>query len=186
MFFKDKQQLIICILAVSLTAGFFLLRYLPVSKKRQVLEKERKIQRLILAQAASDDKKFTELNIKLEQLRKNVNNYERDIPADRDLGDFLQKIVDLMNAHNLKGQRIEPDKEKLISQADETELKAIPLDMQCKGSLGQLFEFYKSLQTLDRLIRIEEVSLKNSPTFTGQVNMQTKAIIYYRPKQEKG
>jgi hypothetical protein len=38
------------------------------------------------------------------------------------------------------------------------------------------------LQTLDRLIRIEQIKLSNDGKYKGQVSMETKAVIYYRAK----
>jgi hypothetical protein len=53
--------------------------------------------------------------------------------------------------------------------------------MQCKGRLTQIFEFYKQLQKLDRLVRIEQVKLVNDSSFEGEVSMETKLVIYYWP-----
>jgi len=65
-------------------------------------------------------------------------------------------------------------------------LNCIPVDMQCKGTLAQVFEFQKQMQKLDRLVRIEHIKLANDSDFTGEVSLQTKVVIYYRPKSERG
>ena len=62
----------------------------------------------------------------------------------------------------------------------------IPVSMRCKGRLRQLFNFYGRLQTLDRLVRIEQVKLSNDPGYGGQVSMETKAVIYYRAGMRQG
>jgi hypothetical protein len=107
--------------------------------------------------------------------------YERQVPRERALGVFLQEIAGLMNEHNLREQLVQPGKE-----IEAGELNCIPVDMQCKGRLEQIFEFYKSLQKLNRLARIEQVKLVNDRDFAGEVSMQTKAIIYYRSVTEQG
>ena len=56
----------------------------------------------------------------------------------------------------------------------------------CKGSLKQIFEFYKALQGLDRLVRIEQVKLVNDNDFSGRVSMHTEAVIYYRAGATQG
>ena len=58
--------------------------------------------------------------------------------------------------------------------------------MQCKGELAQISEFYRRLQTLDRLVRIEKVKLSNDNSYSGQVNMETEAVVYYRAKVGRG
>jgi Tfp pilus assembly protein PilO len=65
-------------------------------------------------------------------------------------------------------------------------LNCMPVNMQCKGKLGQIFEFYRQLQRLDRLVRIESVKLVNSDDLSGQVSMQTRTVVYYRPNVDQG
>ena len=117
---------------------------------------------------------------KLQKLQQTVGNYEQNVPEHRELGEFLQKIANLMNEHNLVEQVIEPARE---IEADQ--LNCIPVDMECKGRLTEIFAFYKSLQSMDRLVRIESIKLVNDRDFSGEVSMQTKVVIYYRPQPEK-
>ena len=69
MFSRKKQQIIIYILATSMAAGFFVFRYLPMRKKRLTVTKDRDLQRLILVNAATDNKKLEALNEQLELLQ---------------------------------------------------------------------------------------------------------------------
>ena len=79
-----------------------------------------------------------------------------------------------MNEHNLRDHQIQPGNE-----INDDDLNGIPVNVKCKGRLAQMFEFYKSLQRLDRLVRIEQVELLNESDFSGEVSMQTKVLIYY-------
>lgn len=116
------------------------------------------------------------LTEQLQNLQQVASNFEVNVPWQRDLGVFLQQLADLMAQHNLKEQIVVPQKE---IKADD--LGCISINMQCKGRLTQIFEFYKQLQTLDRLVRIEQVKLVNDSSFEGEVSMETKLVIYYRP-----
>jgi len=60
-------------------------------------------------------------------------------------------------------------------------LTCIPVIMQCKGSLRQMFDFFRTLQALDRLVRIEHLELSNAGDFSGEVSMRADVVIYYRP-----
>ena len=117
----------------------------------------------------------------LLKLQRTVGNYKANIPAQNDFGVFLQQIADLMSKHNLKEQVIAPRKEIVVKG-----LSCIPVDMQCKGTLAQVFEFQKQMQRLDRLVRIEHIKLANDSDFTGEVSLQTKVVIYYRPQSKQG
>jgi Tfp pilus assembly protein PilO len=101
------------------------------------------------------------------------------VPAQKSIGEFLQQIADLMSQYNLSEQVVAPSRE---IKGDS--LNCIPIDVQCKGKLAQMFDFYKRLQDLDRLVRIERVTLTNDTDLSGQVSMQTQAVIYYRLQGE--
>ena len=161
--------------------GFVLFRYLPLRKKMKTVEKTRAAQALVINKGMAKNEQLPALREDFEKLQSAVSNYERQIPADRELGTFLHKIADLMNSHNLKGQFIEPGEE-----VKGEELNYIPVNMKCRGKLKQIFEFYKSLQSLERLVRIEEVKLLNENNFSGELSMQTQAVVYYRPHSIEG
>ncbi|MDD5327773.1 MAG: type 4a pilus biogenesis protein PilO [Phycisphaerae bacterium] len=164
----------ICVVAVVMVCGFVLFRYLPLQKKIKSLRQTHSAQVLAASKASAESRQIPAMREHLLQLQTAVGNYQQQIPAQRDLGAFLQKIANLMNEHNLQGQMVQPGDEIKAGQ-----LNCIPVNMQCKGRLSQIFEFYRQVQGLDRLIRIEYVKLANDGGFNGEVSMQTKAIIYY-------
>lgn len=181
MFFRKRQQIIILILAGMLVADFALFGYLPLRERRKAVEQKRALQALGIAQASAQNAELLELKEKLVELESTVGNYDQQIPQERALGVFLHRIADLMGEHNLGEQLIQPGKEIKAE-----ELNCIPVRMQCKGRLKEIFEFFKSLQSLDRLVRVEEVSLVNDRDFNGIVSMETRAVVYYRPDAEQG
>ena len=65
-------------------------------------------------------------------------------------------------------------------------LNCIRIRMQCKGSLRQIFGFFKQLQSMDRMVRVEEVKIVTDGDFSGQISMEAKATIYYQDQTEKG
>jgi len=181
MFFRERQRATVFVAAAAIVAGFMLFRYLPLRKKMNAIEKIRTEQVLAIAKTSAQSKQLPTLKAQLQQLQRDVGDYEINIPAKRKLGEFLQQIATLMNEHNLKEQLVQPGKE---TEADE--FNCIPVNMQCKGRLNQIYEFYKRVQELDRLVRIEQVDLTNDRSFGGDVSMKTKAIIYYRPIGKQG
>lgn len=181
MLFRERQQIIICVIAGAMVCGFALFRYLPLRSRMKAVSMERTGQMFVITSASAEGEQLPCLEKQLLELRKRVGNYDAKVPTGRDLGSFLYKITDLMNEQNLKEQLVQPGKEV---KADE--LACIPISMRCKGSLKQIFEFYKSLQGLDRLVRIEQVKLTNDSDFSGRVSMQTEAVIYYMAGASQG
>jgi len=164
-----------------MVAGFVLLRYLPLQKRIKTVGQKRAAQTLAIAKAWHQSRQLPALKEQLLKLQRAVGNHEAHIPAQRALGVFMHKIANLMNEHHLREQVIVPGKEIEVD-----ELKCIPVNIQCKGRLKQISEFYRRVQGLDRLVRIEQVKLVNDNDFGGEVSMQTKAFIYYRPEARQG
>jgi len=138
-------------------------------------------QTLTIAKGTADNKQLSLLKEQLLKLQRELENYEANIPGQRDLGAFLHRIADLMNEHNLSEHVIEPHKE-----VKGEKLNCIPVNMQCKGKLDRIFEFYRRLQGLDRLVRIEQVKLTNESDYDGQGTMEARAVIYYGAKVGQG
>lgn len=179
--FRERQQIAICVIAAVMISGFFLFRYLPLRKRMKSVRQAHTGQMLALSKASADNRQIPRIREQLLQLQTAVESYERQVPAERELGVFLHRIANLMNELNLRGQLVQPGKEIKAG-----ELSCIPVNMQCKGRLSEIFEFYRRLQELDRLVRIEHVKLVNNAGFSGEVNMQTKAVIYYRSEVGEG
>jgi len=181
MLFKERQQLTICVITAVIVGGFMVFRYLPLRSKMKALRQKKSEQSLIIAKGAADNKQLFLLKEKFSELQHKLENYEANIPLNSDIGIFLHTIADLMNKHNLGKQVIEPHKK---IEADN--INCIPVKMQCTGKLARIFEFYRELQSLKRLVRIEQVKLSNDKDFSGQVSMEAQAIIYYRTKTGRG
>lgn len=175
MLFRERQQVVILCLAGAMVGGFVLFWYLPLRGRTKAVEQRRAAQILAITKAWHQSEQLPMLEEQLLQLQTTVGDYEAKVPSQRALGVFLHQIANLMNEHNLSEQLIEPGKEIQAGQ-----LNCIPVSMRCKGRLAQVFEFYKSLQELDRLIRIEQVKLVNEGDFSGEVYLQTKVFVYYR------
>ncbi len=181
MLFRGKQQLTICVAACVIVGGFVLFRYLPLRSRLKAARQTKVAQTLTIAKGTADGKQLPLLKEQLLELQRELENYEANIPERSDIGVFLQRIAGLMNEHNLRGQVIEPRKEIKAEK-----LNCIPVNMKCKGRLTQIFEFYRRLQGMDRLIRIEQVKLFNDSDFSGEVGMEAEAVIYYRPEVGQG
>jgi len=181
MLFREKQQLMICVAAGVIVGGFVLFRYLPLRRRLEAARQTKAAQTMTIAKGIADSKQLPLLKEQLLEMQRELENYEANIPEQSDIGVFLQRIAGLMNEHNLRGQMIEPRKEIKTEK-----LNCIPVNMRCKGRLTQIFEFYRQLQGMDRLIRIEQVKLFNDSDFSGEVGMEAKAVIYYRAQVGQG
>jgi Tfp pilus assembly protein PilO len=180
--FRERQQILICVAAVAIVGGFVLFRYLPLHRRLQAIEQRQTAQKLALAKAETEKQQLPVLTEQLRETQEKIGDYDAKIPRERNhLGVFLQQVTNLMNEHDLRENVIQPGQE---IKADG--LKCIPVDMRCKGRMDRIFEFYKRMQGLNRLVRIEHIKLENDTSFSGEVSMQTKAVVYYRMEPDQG
>lgn len=181
MLFGKRQQIVILILAGMLVADFALFAYLPLRRRMIAVKQKRALQTVGIAKASAQNAQLPSLKEQLAKLNRAVGDYERQVPTQRDIGVFLHRIADLMAEHNLREQLIQPGKE-----IEAEDLSCIPINMRCKGRLTEIFEFFNSLQSLDRLVRVEQVKLVNDRYFRGEASMETSAVVYYRYKAQQG
>ena len=181
MLFRDKQQITICVIAATIVCVFVLFWYLPLRRKTNAVKQAKAERALAIAKGTADAKQLPLLEEQLLKLKTRLGDYKVNIPGQRAHGVFLHRIADLMKEHDLGEQVITPGEE---IEADE--FNCIPVSMRCKGELAQISEFYRRVQTLDRLVRIEKVKLSNDNSYSGQVSMETDAVVYYRAKVGQG
>ncbi|MHC4062626.1 MAG: type IV pilus inner membrane component PilO [Planctomycetota bacterium] len=181
MLFRGRQQITICAIGAAIACVFMVLWYLPLRRKTKEIEQVKAKRALTIAKGTADARQTPLLQEQLRKLQARIGDFEASIPEQRAHGGFLQRITDLMKDHDLKDEVIKPGEE---IRADK--FTCIPVSMECKGELAQISEFYRRLQNLDRLVRIEKVTLNNDESYGGQVTMKTEAVVYYRAKVGQG
>ncbi len=176
-----KHQIIILVIAAVMLGGFVFGAYIPLSVKKKSLKSKRQAAGLVIKKLLDEARQVPELKLQAEMLQKDEKNYRSGIPGQMDLGPFLSTIASLMNENNLKDQSVKPGSDMLIGK-----LGCIPVDIKCSGRLVNIFEFFKSLQNLDRAVRVVLVNIVNDNSLTGELTMETRAVIYYKAQKMKG
>ncbi|MGE5296815.1 MAG: type 4a pilus biogenesis protein PilO [Solirubrobacterales bacterium] len=172
-----RQQIWVCVIAGLFFCDFTLCGYLPSHERLSSLLQAREHQRSTLRMAAAQGAELPGLKTRLHETEETVERFDRCVPADHSLGAFLQRMTALMTEHGLTEQMVLPGKEEKAE-----DLGCIPIHMTCQGTLTNLFDFFNTLRTMDRLVRVEKVLLENDAEFTGRVTMQADAYIFYRSK----
>ena len=181
MRFRDKQQITICVIAAAIVCVFVLFWYLPLRSKIKAAKRAKSERSIAIAKGTADAGQLPLLQEQLSKVEARLGDYEANIPGQREHGVFLQRIAELMKEHDLNEQEIKPGEE---IEADR--FNCIPVIMRCKGELAQMSEFYRRLQTQGRLVRIEKVTLSNDNSYSGQVSMETEAVVYYSAEVGQG
>ena len=176
-----RQQLWLYMAAVLFCADFVFFGYLPSHRRLQSLREAGRQQGLMIQTAAAQSKELPQLRTRLRDTEQVIERYESYIPQRASLGIFLQEIAQIMTKHHLTDQVVVPGRE-----TGSNAVRCVPVRINCKGGLKDLFGFFQDFQAMDRLVRIEKVVLQNSSDFLGQVTIETDAVIFYRPQAQPG
>jgi Tfp pilus assembly protein PilO len=168
-----KQQMWVYLIAGLFVCDFVLCGYIPSRQRLVALRRTQAQQRQTIAMAAGQGMELASLQERLHSMETAVERFDRQVPADRALGTFLQQIAGIMESCRLREQVVLPGKESKTG-----ELNCVPIHVACKGTLADLFAFFTKLQTLDRLVRFEKISMENDPDLTGQISLRLEAVIF--------
>jgi Tfp pilus assembly protein PilO len=170
-----RQQIWVYVVALLFFADFVFYGYMPSHRRLQALRASRSQQATMIQAGAAQSKELPALKARLNSVQKLVEHYDAYIPGDASLGVFLKEIADIMDKHRLVDQVVVPGQE-----VESNGVGCIPVHINCKGSLKNLFGFFRDFQAMERLVRIQRVSLKNDSEYTGQVSLETDAIVFYQ------
>lgn len=174
----QRRQLMMCGAVSVVMAAFLLLRHIPLHRSEAAVRKVMIAQELAMAGAQARMEQLPRLREQVEKLRSEVGDFQAKVPWGRPAyGAFLEQITRLMDKHHLEEQLVQPQQELQTEQVN-----CIPVSVQGKGRLKQIFNFFRSLQKLDRKIRISRVELTNNEEFNfGKSKLSVKADvgIYY-------
>lgn len=178
--FRSRRQVWVGVVAALFVCDFVWCGYLPSQKRLKSLRESRAQQQRTIQMADAQGPELPKLRARLRDTQKTVEQYETCVPAESSLGTFLQQIAGTMTKHHLVDQVVVPGKEW-----ESDSFNGIPIHMTCTGALTNIFQFFTDLHALGRLVRVEKVVLKNDSAFTGQVNMDVNAVIFYQSSKQR-
>jgi Tfp pilus assembly protein PilO len=175
-----RQQAYVCGIAGLFLCDFILCAYLPTRQRLTSLEQAKTQQRCTIDMAAQQGAELPGLKTKLRDAQRLIERFDACVPSDPELAAFLKRVATLMTEQELTDQVVLPGNEM-----ESGGLGCIPIRMTCQGTLTNLFGFFSRLQTLDRLVRIEKVTIENDAGFSGQLTLQTEVLIFHQLKPSR-
>jgi len=176
----DKQQLVILLLGVAVSVGFGVFRYVPIVRQKYALQKQMEQQDQIINEICSFSVLIPELKNQKIQLEEQLLPFEQKVPRGRNLATLWRHVAEVMNKCGLTDQLVQPGVEMKSEQ-----LCSIPLTIECKGSMEQIFSLFQSLEETNRLIRIEQVTLDRGADLNSAVKLKAQASVYYQPDESE-
>lgn len=171
---KMVRQKFVYIVAAVLILDFALFGYAPSVERLKNLKSAQASHQKIMSNSLRQRKDLATLKDLVQAQTGDLKQWEIRIPKERNMGQTLKKISQLMSQYELDDQRITPGNEYLVDG-----LGVIPVTIQCLGDLEQLFGFYRDLQNNKRLIRIQELQLRQSDNASDDIEMETELLLFY-------
>jgi len=173
----DQYPMLILMGLLLAAAALGAYQYYPVHVQRKALRQILSKQNDKLDEIRTYSEKLPMLHRQVLELEPRAEEFSRLFPEEQGFSQLWQQIAEIMNGNHLSDQLVRP------GQINCSEgFCSIPLEIQCSGTFENIFEFFRSLERFDRLIRLEEVHLSNASDLSGTLTLQAKAKIFYQAK----
>lgn len=160
---------------MAIVTGFGLFQYYPHVRTAHTIRKTIEQQQVISDETDLLIQQMSQLRGQVESLKPLKTEFEEKLPRTRQVAALWQQITDVMNQHRLTNQVVQRE-----SESEDGRFGTVRIHLECGGSFRQMFEFFRSMQTLDRFIRIEKFTLTNENNYSGQVKLDATARVYYQ------
>jgi|TARA_B100001964_G_C13886901_1_gene445454 Tfp pilus assembly protein PilO len=121
---------------------------------------------------------FPELVKQVKSMRARYKNFDRRLPDRQELGGFLKELSGYLGDDNFSEQLIEPG-----SPTREDLFHTLPIIMRFKGSYLTSVDFFKRIDKMERLTRIQKLKITNKPSEDEQrdpiLDIELQLNIYF-------
>ncbi|MEN6309053.1 MAG: type 4a pilus biogenesis protein PilO [Anaerohalosphaeraceae bacterium] len=175
----EKKQFWILVMGGLACAGVAVFGYIPIAWQKHVIKQTLRRQAVTMEQVQQCSTHIQTLAQKVSQAEPLARQFDQSVPENRQFAALWQQIAELMTRHNLRDQQVKPGNETRTGV-----IRSVDLEIQCNGSLRDIFEFVHSLEKLDRLVRIEQMDLTNDKDYSGQLTLSARAQVFYRTQND--
>ena len=179
--FVDHYPMLILGLLLLGAVGIGAYQYYPVHRQRQAFRSLLAEEELRLEEIQQCSEQLPGLLRQVLMLESETSEFPRLFPNEQGFSRLWEQITEVMARAQLADQSVRPGE-----VVCENGLCSVPLEIRCTGSFEQIFELFQSLERFERLIRIEEVTLKNDDSLSGRLTLHARARAFYRSAENAG
>jgi Tfp pilus assembly protein PilO len=112
--------------------------------------------------------------LEVDRLRVSLENFDRRLPRQPELADFLKNINQLSRQTALQKLSVRQEAPLRLDLFSEQ-----PIVMRFEGDFQEVWSFLRQIETLPRLTRVRSVQLKGLDSKLGTVDVQLALNIYF-------
>jgi len=147
--------------------------YWPQSRKLERLEAQIVADTEALKLDGEKTKVIPDMQRRLESMRSRYRGWDRKLPRQQDLGQFLSEISTQLRHKQLASRTIEPrnpQREELFH--------TLPIIIKLDGSYASLVEFLRGMREMERLTRVQTMKILSNPA-EEDVEIEVQLNIYF-------
>jgi len=169
-----KAQLALAGIFFILLTFFLVFGYRPQMAELHDLRSRISDKRHDLETAQARAKALPMVMAEVVRLQQRVERFDKKLPKQQDLGQFIKDITQLSQQTSLRRWRIDasiPKKNELYSET--------PIQIHFEGDYRNVFSFLKQAEQMQRLTRLHNVQIRMLDSQLGQVEVQAALTIYF-------
>ena len=113
-----------------------------------------------------------QLSALLEETRRQVTLAGEQIPATAEIGAFIKKLQELISARDILLLNLAP-----MPAVEKGKYKKVPIKIEVSGSFVNIFQLLHDLETMRRIIRVEDLAILKSETGNHCVARMTACVF---------
>lgn len=127
-----------------------------------------------IAQREQTDVTLSGLEQKIKLIKLQVNDYDRLVSPNQDLGEFLKQLTQARDEVGLRDVTI-----STLAVTTRNKSQELPIEIKGTGTFAQFHEFLQRLETLPRMSSVKHLSVEAvDPTMSGKVSIELTLSIY--------
>ncbi|HUN82442.1 MAG TPA: type 4a pilus biogenesis protein PilO [Phycisphaerae bacterium] len=133
----------------------------------------------------------SELYGEIMALGKRTSDYRKELPAERQFGEFLGALSDALRRVGVEQSVVQPrSEERLEASRIPSNMKLaqatriLPVQVSFDGNFGQTFDFLRAVEELPRLSHVQSLEISNDEHSPSHVHVDLTLMTYYFPDDE--
>ncbi|MCF7955818.1 MAG: type 4a pilus biogenesis protein PilO [Phycisphaerae bacterium] len=169
------RKLIFFVIIIGMTYSSYVYMIKPANRQlalqqEQLEQKSRKLRELETAPTV-----FEDINTQLARLESSIGILESKLPPQKDIHTVLQDVTLIAQSNGLVPKTIRTLKQKFNNGYIEQ-----PIKMELDGNFESYYSFLLSLEKLDRITKIREMTIKRDAKKEGVMNANFTISIFFQ------
>jgi len=154
--------------------GFYLVGMRPKESqlrqlREQIVQRERELN---ANQARANNLPVIEMDVEMTRVR--LERFDKKLPKQQELGQFIREITQLSNRYNLRKLIVQPGVHQKFDL-----FAAQPISLNFEGDFLDVFTFLRQTEGMQRLTRVQSISVRCVDSKLGTVEVQLSMNIYF-------